>query len=431
MGKIRWSGRQSILSCPKVQGGLRSNNSQFFLAAMLDLFLIATLGFLGSFGHCLGMCGPLTAAFSLSSQTQTWQRKLRFNLLLNLGRLISYVLVGLAIGTIGSILVAGGQLAGVGSGFRRGLAVFTGLLLIWLGLGQIQPQWLPSLPLLHPLMGKLHDRLSQVMFRLADVSPIGLGLLWGLMPCGFLYAAQIKAAASSDPQQSALTMLAFGLGTVPMMLGVGVLTTWLSRDKRSQLFRLGGWVTLTIGILTLSRSSDMVDYTGHGALLLLVLALVARPLSRLWSGLLQYRRALGVGAFILTIAHIVHTIEHTFQWNFTAWLFLLPTQRWGMMAGALATVMMMPPAFTSFNAMVKALGSQWRRIHLLSIPALICAAFHALFIGSSYLGALTLNQWYWLRIVMLGVLVLLVLGIRSRRCWQLLNQEKWYVSPNK
>jgi uncharacterized protein len=403
---------------------------------MLDFFLIATLGFLGSFGHCLGMCGPLTAAFSLSNQTQpghiqTWQRKLWFNLLLNLGRIISYVLVGLAIGSIGSILVAGGQLAGVGSGLRRGLAVFTGLLLIWLGLGQIQPQWLPSLPLLHPLMGKLHDRLSKVMFRLADVSPIGLGLLWGLMPCGFLYAAQIKAAASSDPQQSALTMLAFGLGTLPMMLGVGVLTTWLSRDRRSQLFRLGGWVTLTIGILTLSRSSEMVDYTGHGALGLLSLALVARPVSRLWTGLMQYRRALGVGAFVLTIAHIVHTIEHTFQWNLTAWLFLLPTQRWGMMAGIVATLLMLPPALTSFDRMVKALGPQWRRIHLLSIPAFLAVAVHALCLGSSYLGALRLSEGHWIRVMMLGGLVLVVLAVRSRLCWQLLNQEKWYVSPKK
>jgi sulfite exporter TauE/SafE len=57
-------------------------------------------------------------------------------------------------------------------------------------------------------------------------------------------------------------MLAFGLGTVPMMLGVGVSTSVLSRDRRSQLRQLGGWVSLTIGLLLLLRTSDMVDYTG-------------------------------------------------------------------------------------------------------------------------------------------------------------------------
>ncbi|HTL89455.1 MAG TPA: sulfite exporter TauE/SafE family protein, partial [Leptolyngbya sp.] len=64
---------------------------------MLDLFLIASVGFLGSFGHCLGMCSPLTVAFSLSHQGSRSQQ-IWFNLLLNAGRVISYVMVGAAIG---------------------------------------------------------------------------------------------------------------------------------------------------------------------------------------------------------------------------------------------------------------------------------------------------------------------------------------------
>jgi sulfite exporter TauE/SafE len=79
-------------------------------------------------------------------------------------------------------------------------------------------------------------------------TPALLGSVWGLIPCGFLYAAQIKAAETGNLWLGAATMLAFGLGTMPMMLGVGVSASKLSADKRSQLFRLGGWVTLTIGI---------------------------------------------------------------------------------------------------------------------------------------------------------------------------------------
>ncbi|MBE9029156.1 sulfite exporter TauE/SafE family protein [filamentous cyanobacterium LEGE 11480] len=403
---------------------------------MTDLLLIATLGFLGSFGHCLGMCGPLTVAFSLSnpgqSPTETsWPAKLRFNLLLNLGRILSYGLVGLCIGTIGSVLIAGGQLAGIGSGLRQGLAIVTGLLLIWFGLHQIQPTWLPKLPLLHPTLGKLHDRLNHLMFRLANISPIFLGLLWGLMPCGFLYAAQIKAAETGNPQLGAVTMMAFGIGTLPMMLGVGSSTTFLSRDRRSQLFRLGGWVTLAIGILTLTRNSDMVDYTGHSALGLLALTLIARPIAKLWSGPLQYRRALGVGAFILSIAHIAHTVSHTFEWNFTAWQFLLPSQQWGFLSGVMATVLLTPPAFTSFDQMVKALGNHWRTLHLLSIPAFLLVAVHALLLGSSYLGALTLSPNHWGRVVGLGLIVIGVMATRSRYSWKLVGQEKRYVKAKQ
>ncbi|MBF2067598.1 MAG: sulfite exporter TauE/SafE family protein [Calothrix sp. C42_A2020_038] len=61
---------------------------------MLDFWLIFTLGFLGSFGHCVGMCGPLSAAFSLSQtqNTSNWRLQLQFHILLNLGRIVSYII---------------------------------------------------------------------------------------------------------------------------------------------------------------------------------------------------------------------------------------------------------------------------------------------------------------------------------------------------
>ena len=242
---------------------------------MLNLLLIMTLGFLGSFGHCLGMCGPLTVAFSLSKNQENphWLEQLRFHLLLNIGRILSYGLFGAGIGALGSVLLAGGQLAGVGSALRQWMAIIAGLMLIWFGLQQIKPDFLPRIPLLHPILqGNLHNRLSAGMTKLSLQAkwwtPASLGMTWGLMPCGFLYAAQIKAAETGDLGMGAATMLAFGLGTLPMMLGVGISTSFLSKDRRSQLFRMGGWVTLTIGIITLLRTGDtMVDYTGHAALI--------------------------------------------------------------------------------------------------------------------------------------------------------------------
>ncbi|MEY3403038.1 MAG: hypothetical protein RLZZ86_2654, partial [Cyanobacteriota bacterium] len=117
---------------------------------MLDLSLMILLGFLGSFGHCFGMCGPLTVAFSLSKQQEnpSWQQQLKFHTLLNLGRMLSYTLVGAGIGSIGSVLVEGGQLAGIGSNLRHWIAIITGTMLIWFGLGQIKPGFLPHIPLL-------------------------------------------------------------------------------------------------------------------------------------------------------------------------------------------------------------------------------------------------------------------------------------------
>ncbi len=406
---------------------------------MLDFWLIAILGFLGSFGHCAGMCGPLTVAFSLSHQQQTpsWQQQLKFHTLLNLGRILSYTLVGSGIGAIGSVLLASGQMAGVGSELRQWMAIITGVLLIWFGLGQIKPEFLPRIPFLHPLLPtNLHNRLQTGMMKLSLGkqwwTPVLLGMTWGLMPCGFLYAAQIKAAETGNLWMGGLTMLAFGAGTLPTMLGIGVSTSLLSQDRRSQLFRLGGWVTLTIGILTLVRTGDvMVDYTGHGALILLFLALIARPVSGFWASPLRYRRALGVGAFVLSGLHMLHMIEHSLQWNFAAFWFLTPLFQWGMAAGVCGLVLMAPAAVTSFDSLQKRLGKRWRQIHLLSLPAMIFSVIHALIIGSNYFGSSQLNWDNRLAVGFLLIATVAVFLLRNRFFWSLLSLEKFYVPPSK
>lgn len=412
---------------------------------MLDLSLITMVGFLGSFGHCFGMCSPLTVAFSLSQQQTTphgkipnsWHQQLKFHLLLNLGRILSYGLVGAGIGALGSVLLQGGYLAGVGSDFRRGMAIITGVMLIWFGLGQVIPDLLPRIPILHPLLQKgLHHRLSTAMVKLSYQgqwwTPMLLGMTWGLMPCGFLYAAQIKAAETGNLWMGTVTMLAFGLGTLPTMLGVGLSTSLVNKDRRSQLFRLGGWVTLTIGVLTLLRTGDtMVDYSGHAALICLVLALIARPISRLWASPLRYRRGLGVAAFVLAVVHTTHMIEHSLQWQFSAFLFLPPDFQWGMAAGAVGLVFITPAALTSFESVQKYLGKRWRQIHLLSVPALVLSAIHAVLIGSHYLGSLQLTWGNRLAVVLMVMVTVTVLLLRSRLFWLKLNMEKFYVPPIK
>jgi sulfite exporter TauE/SafE len=402
------------------------------LINMLDLSLIILLGFLGSFGHCFGMCGPLTVAFSLSKQQEnpSWQQQLKFHTLLNLGRMLSYTLVGAGIGSLGSVLVEGGQLAGIGSDLRHWIAIITGTMLIWFGLGQIKPGFLPHIPFLHPILkGNLHNRLSAGMIKLSSQTqwwtPALLGMTWGLMPCGFLYAAQIKAAATGNLWQGAATMLAFGIGTLPIMVSVGVSTALISKDRRSQLFQLGGWVTLIIGVITLLRTGDtMTDYNGHVALICLILSLIARPVNSFWSGPLRYRRALGVGAFVLSGVHTIHHLEHSLKWNFTAFWFLPLEFQWGMGAGAVALVLITPAACTSFDFMQKSLGKYWRQIHLFSVPALLLSAIHTVLMGSHYFQ----NQ---LTVILLGIITCGVLLVRSQYFWIYLGLEKFYVPPKK
>ncbi|MBE9186822.1 sulfite exporter TauE/SafE family protein [Microcoleus sp. LEGE 07076] len=399
---------------------------------MLDLLLISTVGFLGSFGHCAGMCGPLTVAFSLSNAGKDKLVSFRFHLLLNLGRIVAYALVGAAIGGLGSVLIAGGQMAGTGSGWRRAIALITGTMLIWFGLVQIKPDLLPRLPLLHPIS---HDRISNAMTKISTQKswwmPSALGLMWGLIPCGFLYAAQIKAAETGNPILGAATMFAFGIGTLPTMLGVGFFAGKFSADKRSQLFRAGGWVTIAIGMITLLRTDEMVDFTGHAALLCLMLSLCARPVSKFWPQLLRYRRALGVGAFVLALAHTFHMLNHTLKWNFDAVSFMLPQHQLGMVAGMLSLLLMVPAAVTSVDRIQNSLGKLWRQIHLLTVPAFLLSAMHAALIGSHYLGGFEWKLHNQLLTAVLAVVAVLVLCVRSRLFWSILSREDFYVAPVK
>lgn len=438
---------------------------------MPELLLMAALGFLGSFGHCVSMCGPLSVAFALTAEnphpapepepppqrtsssdatahvltrpaiaqhqsSSAHAHHIRFHLLLNLGRLLSYVLVGAVLGLVGSMVVAGGNLVGVGSGLRRGIALFTGFLLIWFGLRQTCPGLLPRLPLLSPMaQEKLHHGLERLMQQVSKGDrpwmPAALGMAWGLMPCGFLFAAQIKAAGESDPLTGALMMGAFGLGTLPSMVGIGITTSMLSGDRRSQLFRAGGWVAIAVGILTLVRTGDlMVDYTGYGALACLMLALMARPISRLWAAPLRYRRVLGVGAFVLSTAHVIHRIEHTWSWNIDA-IFFMPVQyQQGIVLGAIALLLLLPLALTSFDRVQKQLGHHWRRLHLLSIPALILTAIHCILVGSSFLGRIQLTGWNYAWVAVLTGSVLAVLAVRQPWAWALFSAKEHYAKPS-
>jgi uncharacterized protein len=190
-------------------------------------------------------------------------------------------------------------------------------------------------------------------------------------------------------------------------------------------------VTLVMGVVTLLRTSEMVDYTGYGAIVLLGLALVARPISGFWPGLLRYRRALGVGAFFLVLAHLAHAVAHSFDWNLAAVTFMVPSQQWGMGLGIGATVCMLPGAVTSFDGAVKYLGVYWRKLHLLALPALVLAAGHILWSGSGYFGGFQMTAWNWGRIVCLNLGILVILLLRSSLVWKLIGLETRYVWPKR
>lgn len=186
---------------------------------------------------------------------------------------------------------------------------------------------------------------------------------------------------------------------------------------------------MAIGVMTLLRSGVMADYTGHAALACLTLALIARPIHRLWAYPLRYRRMFGVSAFLLALAHTGHMLA--MGWNLQALPFLLPTQQIGSWTGILALSLMIPLALTSFDWMQQRLGNRWRLLHLLSLPVYGFAVIHTMLLGFHYLGAFQQTGFNQLSTGILLLITLSVFLVRSRWCWTLLSLEKFYGSFSK
>ncbi|WP_442108868.1 sulfite exporter TauE/SafE family protein [Pseudomonas sp. NUPR-001] len=203
------------------------------------------LGLLGG-GHCLGMCGGLMGALTLAIPKEQRQRRFRLLLAYNLGRICSYALAGLLLGLAGWAVAS--------SPLALGMRVVAGLLLISMGL--YLAGWWSGLTRIEGLGRGLWRHIQPIANRLLPVSSwpraLLLGALWGWLPCGLVYSTLLWAASQGNAVDSALLMLAFGLGTWPVLLATGLAAERTSALLRKRGVRVaGGVLVILFGIWTL------------------------------------------------------------------------------------------------------------------------------------------------------------------------------------
>ena len=213
------------------------------LAPLLVSALI--LGLLGG-GHCLGMCGGLMGALTLAIPAEQRARRWRLLLAYNVGRIASYTAAGLALGSAGWA-VANSPAAML-------LRVLAALLLIAMGL--YLAGWWTGLTRVEALGRGLWKHLQPLSRRLLPVTSLPrallLGALWGWLPCGLVYSTLLWAASQGNASNSALLMLAFGIGTWPMLLATGLAaerTTALLRQRGMR--QASGALVIVFGLWTL------------------------------------------------------------------------------------------------------------------------------------------------------------------------------------
>lgn len=205
-------------------------------------------GFLGS-AHCVGMCAGISGLFAAQAEIAALRSRLPMALTYNIGRITSYVFLGFVVALLGSGAVAGmPALAGP-------LRLLSGAVIVLIGL-QIAFSWRFLQPI-ERMGAVLWARLAPAAKGLLPVTnlprALGLGLLWGWLPCGLVYSVLLLAATNSRAVDGLLVMLAFGIGTLPAMLATGLGAAKLSQLLQRRGARLGlGLLIVVLGLLTLA-----------------------------------------------------------------------------------------------------------------------------------------------------------------------------------
>ncbi len=214
-----------------------------------DLALLFAASLLGS-AHCVGMCGPYVAMCSAQfvPRGTTPMARLGFRLLFNMGRIVTYCLIGLSVGAFGEIALA----AALRLGLTGIIALASGIAAAVFGLSMIG--WLQD-PTGFLVRGGVARWLNVGRARLKgappSVAPLLMGSLQGLLPCALVYAAASRAAMAGSPELGALTMGVFGLGTVPAIFALTVVPQSLLRRVKAQ--RLSGVLFVLLGVLLILR----------------------------------------------------------------------------------------------------------------------------------------------------------------------------------
>jgi sulfite exporter TauE/SafE len=191
---------------------------------LLSAFLV---GLLGS-THCLGMCGGIVGSLTLGIRPELRRSPwilMPYLLAYNSGRIASYAVAGTVAGAIG----AGAFGLMPSSSVRWTVKLFTGGFLIALGL--YLAGWWPGLQRLEQWGGVLWKRIEPLGRRLLPVDhplkALTFGLVWGWLPCGMVYTVLAWSLTSGSALNGALLMIAFGIGTLPMLLAVAGLIVLL------------------------------------------------------------------------------------------------------------------------------------------------------------------------------------------------------------
>ena len=207
------------------------------------LLTAIVLGLVGSL-HCAGMCGPLALALPMTGTSRA--SFVTGRIAYNLGRILTYCMLGAVFGLLGQTIAF--------AGFQRWVSIIAGVAIL-IGL-VLSTRFATSLPVARAVT-RIKSGLGSLLRQRSIFATFALGSLNGLLPCGLVYAACAGAVATGGLLSGAEYMAAFGLGTVPMMLGIGLIGQKLQFTLRFKLQRLIPASVAIIAVLLILRGLSL------------------------------------------------------------------------------------------------------------------------------------------------------------------------------
>ncbi|NOR55157.1 MAG: sulfite exporter TauE/SafE family protein [Sulfurovum sp.] len=223
----------------------------------IDLIIILTTAFLGSVGHCIGMCGGIVVAYSSSKidQKSSYLRQTASHLAYNFGRVTTYAILGAFFGYVGQVLAFTPTTKGI-------LFTITGLLMILAGLSLLgKIKFLNSAEWSVSKYAWFQKSFKKLMSSSSYRSFYLLGMLNGIIPCGLVYSFAIFAASTANPLAGALVMATFGLATIPALFFLGFLTKFLQKGSlRGTMMKLAALLVILYGVFTLTKGYKFIAH---------------------------------------------------------------------------------------------------------------------------------------------------------------------------
>jgi sulfite exporter TauE/SafE/copper chaperone CopZ len=223
--------------------------------------IIFVIGLLAGF-HCVGMCGGLVVAYSASASKNakscvpTTKKTFAPHLQYNIGRLISYAVIGGILGGVGSFF-------GISPTFTGAVILIAGIFMVLMGLSFIT-NW--------SILEKIKLRTPQFIARFLynqkyskkSKGPFIIGLLNGFMPCGPLQAMQLYALASGSVFRGSTSMAIYALGTIPLMFGFGTAISSISQQHIKKIIKFSGALIIVLGLFMANRGLANFGYGING-----------------------------------------------------------------------------------------------------------------------------------------------------------------------